>query len=148
MAELKTQKNNASVKDFINAVENEEKRKDSKELIKIFKEITKKKPVMWGTSIIGFNQYHYKSQRSKQEGDWPMTGFSPRKQNISVYIMPGFKNKENLLKKLGKHKTSVSCLYIKRLSDININILKKIIETGYKEMKDKTKDGNTNSCGC
>ena len=148
MAELKTQKNKASVKDFINTIESEEKRKDSKELVKIFKAITKKNPVMWGTSIIGFDQYHYKPQRSKQEGDWPMTGFSPRKQNLSIYIMPGFKNKIALLKKLGKHKTSVSCLYIKRLSDINIDILKKVIETGYKEMKERTKNGDTNSCGC
>ena len=79
MAELKTQKNNASVKDFINAVEDEQKRKDAHELVKIFSEVTKEKATMWGTSIIGFGQYHYKSERSRQEGDWPLTGFSPRK---------------------------------------------------------------------
>lgn len=148
MTELKTQKNKASVAAFINAVENEEQKKDAKELLKIFKAITKKKPVLWGTSIIGFDQYHYKSKRSKQEGDWPMTGFSPRKQNISIYIMPGFLKQEKFLKKLGKHKTSVSCLYIKRLSDVNTNILKQIIEKGYKEMKERTKNGDSGSCGC
>jgi len=90
---------------------------------------------MWGQSIIGFGKYHYKSTRSKQKGTWPLTGFSPRKQNISIYIMSGFKNKTDLLKKLGKHKTSVGCLYIKQLSDINESVLKKIIRKSVADMK-------------
>ncbi|MFO0781084.1 MAG: DUF1801 domain-containing protein [Candidatus Gracilibacteria bacterium] len=136
MAELKTKKTKESPVKFVAAVENEEKRKDSQELLKIFSEVTGEKPAMWGTSIIGFGQYHYKSERSSQEGDWPLTGFSPRKQNITVYIMGGFKSCGDLLKKLGKHKISGgSCLYINRLRDIDIPTLKKIIRNGYDEMK-------------
>jgi len=136
MAELKTKKNNASVSKFLTAVENDQKRKDSKELLKIFKEATKMKPKMWGTSIVGFGSYHYKSERSTQEGDWPVTGFSPRKANITVYIMPGFKKYGALLKKIGKHKISGgSCLYIKKLDDIHIPTLKKLIKTSVADMK-------------
>lgn len=138
MAELKTQKNKASVTDFIAAVDDEVKRKDSLQLLKIFKEVTKEKPTMWGTSIIGFGTYHYKSERSKQEGDWMLTGFSPRKQNISLYIMPGVSKYKNLLEKLGKHKISGgSCLYINKLSDIDLAVLKELIEQAFKDMKKK-----------
>ncbi len=140
MAELKTQKNKASVTDFIASVDDEIKRKDSQQLIKIFKEITKEKPAMWGTSIIGFGSYHYKSERSKQEGDWMMTGFSPRKQNISLYIMPGVGKYKNLLEKLGKHKLSGgSCVYIKRLSDIDEKVLKELIKASFTDMKKANK---------
>lgn len=136
MAELKTQKNKASVKDFIESVDNEQKRKDSYELLKIFKDATGMEPVMWGTSIIGYGSYHYKSERSTQEGDWPLTGFSPRKQQISVYIMPGFSDYEDLLKELGKFKISKgSCLYIKKLEDIDTKILAKLIKDSVKVMK-------------
>jgi hypothetical protein len=135
MAELKTLKNNASVEDFINSVEDEQKRNDCHELLKLFEEVTKEKATMWGTSIIGFGQYHYKSERSKQEGDWPLTGFSPRKQNLTIYIMPGFKNYQKELEVIGKYKNSVSCLYIKKLADINSDILKKIIASSVDEMK-------------
>ncbi|MFA6024777.1 MAG: DUF1801 domain-containing protein [Candidatus Gracilibacteria bacterium] len=130
MAELKTQKTTASVSAFLNTIEDEEKRKDCQELVKIFEEVTKEKPAMWGSSIVGFGSYHYKSERSKQEGDWPLTGFSPRKQNLTLYIMSGFKGREKLLEKIGKHKISGgSCLYIKRLSDINLAVLKELIAT-------------------
>lgn len=140
MAELKTKKNNASVSAFINSIEDEQKREDSRELVKIFTEVTKEKPTMWGTSIIGFGSYHYKSERSTQEGDWPLTGFSPRKQNLSIYIMPGFKEYLELLKKIGKHKISGgSCLYIKRLSDIDVSILKQLIKKSVAEMKKRHK---------
>jgi hypothetical protein len=139
MAELKTKKNNASVSTFINSVPNEQRKKDAKELLALFKEITKEKPKIWGASIIGFGQYHYKSERSKQEGDWPLTGFSPRKNSLSIYIMPGFKNYQDLLKKLGKHKTSVGCLYINKLEDIKIPVLKQIIKKNYEDMKKKYK---------
>jgi len=136
MAELKTKKNNASVSKFIAAVDHEQKKKDSKELLKIFKDATGMKPKMLGTSIVGFGSYHYKSERSSQEGDWPLTGFSPRKANISIYIMPGFKKYGALLKKIGKHKISGgSCLYIKTLDDIHIPTLKKLIKTSVADMK-------------
>lgn len=136
MAELKTKKNKASVTEFIAKVTDEQKRKDSEELSKIFESVTKEKPTMWGTSIIGFGSYHYKSERSKQEGDWPLTGFSPRKQNISIYIMSGVQKYPDLLEKLGKHKTSKgSCLYIKLLSDIDIPTLKKLIKKSVSDMK-------------
>lgn len=142
MAELKTQKNKASVKKFIASVENEQKRKDSEELVKIFEEVTKMKATMWGTSIIGFGSYHYKSERSRQEGDWPLTGFSPRKQNLTIYIMPGFKEYADLLTKIGKHKHSVSCLYINKLADIDIKVLKKLIKQSVAEMKKRYETTN------
>jgi len=138
MAELKTQKTNASVTDFLDTIEDEQKRQDSYELLKIFTEVTKEKPVMWGSSIVGFGLYHYKSERSKQEGDWPISGFSPRKQNLTIYIMYGFSKSQELLKKIGKHKISGgSCLYIKRLSDINIDVLKELIKISVIHMKEK-----------
>lgn len=138
MAELKTQKNKASVTAFLDNIEDEKKRKDSHELLKIFTEVTKEKPTMWGTSIIGFGSYHYKSERSKQEGDWPLTGFSPRKQNITIYIMAGFGDYQNLIKKIGKHKISGgSCLYIKHLSDIDTSVLKQLIKASVEHMKEK-----------
>ena len=135
MTELKTKKNRASVSKFIRGVEDEQKRKDSKELVKIFTGVTKEKPAMWGTSIIGFGEYHYK-YKSGQEGDWMLTGFSPRKQQISLYMMAGFKNQKPLMKKLGKYRVSSgSCLYIKKLSDINVSVLKKIIRSSVAEVK-------------
>ncbi len=135
MAKLKTQKNKTSVLEFLKKNPDPVQRQDALTLLKIMKEVTGEKPMMWGQSIVGFGEYHYKSERSTQEGDWPLTAFSPRKQNLTVYIMPGFKDSEALLKKLGKHTHSVSCLYIKRLSDVHLPTLKKIIERGYKTMK-------------
>ncbi len=135
MAELKTLKNDASVEDFINSIPDNTKRADCKELLKVFAEITGEKPAMWGTAIVGYGMYHYKSERSSQEGDWPLTGFSPRKQSLTLYMMPGFNNLTQELEKLGKHKTSVSCLYIKKLADIDIKVLKKIIKKSFAEAK-------------
>lgn len=135
MAELKTKANKASVKDFLNKVESVEKRKDTFTLLSLFEKITGEKPVMWGSSIVGFGKYHYKSERSKQEGDWPITGFSPRKQNLTLYIMSGFKKNQDLLKKLGKHKTSVGCLYLNKLSDVDLGVLEKIIKDSVKQMR-------------
>lgn len=139
MAELKTKPTKISVTQFINAIEDDTKRDDAKKLLKLFREVSGEKPVLWGTSIIGFGKYHYKSERSRQEGDWPLTGFSPRKQNMTIYIMPGFKNYANLLKKLGPHKISVGCLYIKRLSDVDLRILAKLIEQSILDMRKKYK---------
>lgn len=135
MAELKTQKNNKSVSKFIQSIEHDTRREDAKVLHKLFEKITKQKAVMWGESIIGFDQYHYKSERSTQEGDWPMTGFSPRKNYMSIYIMTGVKQYPELLEKLGKHKHGSSCLNVNKLADIDLKILEKMIAADYKEMK-------------
>ena len=130
MVELKTKENSASVVKFINSVDDENKKKDSKKLLDIFKKITKNNPKMWGASIIGFGKIHFK-YKSGREGDWMATGFSPRKQSISLYILAGFKGKDNLLKKLGKHKTGRGCLYINKLEDVDMSILKKLIKDSY-----------------
>ncbi len=127
MAELKTKKNNASVKEFIDSIENEQKRKDYREISKMMQKASGKNPKMWGDSIVGFGEYHYKYE-SGREGDWMRIGFSPRKQNITLYIMNGFEKYDQLMKKLGKHKTGKSCLYIKRLEDVDREILNKLIE--------------------
>ena len=135
MAELKTQKNNASAVDFINTLEDEQKRADSLQLLTLFEDVTGQKPVMWGTSIIGFGEYHYKSERSSQEGDWPLTGFSPRKVALTLYLTTGFAMREPLLAKLGKHKTGKGCLYIKKLADVDQTVLKELIAGSYADMK-------------
>lgn len=135
MAELKTQANKASVSAFLNAIPDEQKRKDSKQLAKLFQEVTGEKPVMWGPSIVGYGKYHYKSERSKQEGDWLLTGFSPRVQNLTVYIIPGFDKYNTLMKKLGKYKTSKSCLYFKKLSDVDQEVLKELVRASVEYMK-------------
>ncbi|MFN7160071.1 MAG: DUF1801 domain-containing protein [Candidatus Gracilibacteria bacterium] len=137
MSELKTIKNDMNVEDFINKIEDPRKREDSHTLLKIFEDVTGEKATMWGDSIIGFGQYHYKSEKSAQEGDWPMTGFSPRKANLTIYIMPGFEKYDDLLEKLGRFKKSKACLYINRLGQIDIEILKEIIVDSVKEMKKK-----------
>lgn len=134
MAELKTQATTQDPKDFLNTIEPADKRTDGFALLDLFQEVTGEKPVMWGTSIVGFGKYHYKSERSTQEGDWPLVGFSPRKQNLTLYIMQG--NKDNkALEKLGNHKTSVGCLYLKRLSDVDQDVLKILIKSAYDYMK-------------
>lgn len=139
MAELKTKPTKASALAFIRSMPDERKRKDSLKLLEIFKQATGEKPTMWGESIVGFGSYHYKSERSSQEGDWPLTGFSPRKQNLTVYIMLGLGESKNLLKQLGKHKTSVGCLYIKRLDDVDAAVLARIIKKSFEAMKKKYK---------
>jgi hypothetical protein len=134
---IKTTATKTSVTEFINSVEDEQKRKDSKQIAKLMKEVTGEKPVMWGTSMIGYGSFHYKSERSRQEGDWPITGFSPRKQNLTVYIMPGFDRYDALMKKLGKYKTGKSCLYIKKLDDVDQDVLKELVSESVKFMKKK-----------
>lgn len=135
MSELKTQKNDASVQAFIDSLQDDRKKQDSQALVDIFTQASGEIPVMWGDSIIGFGQYHYRSERSRQEGDWMLTGFSPRKQNLTLYIMPGFVAYDQLLSQLGKYTTSVSCLYIKRLSDVDLTILKQLISAAFHDMK-------------
>lgn len=135
MAELKTKQTRESVSSFISSVQDEERRNDAKKLLKIFKEATGLSAKMWGTSIVGFGSYHYKSERSKQEGDWPLTGFSPRKQNLTIYVMSGTSKHRSLLQKIGPHKSSVGCLYLKRLSDAHLPTLKALIKESVKEMR-------------
>jgi hypothetical protein len=135
MSTIKTLVNDASVTEFINTVQEATKREDSFALLALFSEVTGETPKMWGSSIIGFGQYHYKSERSKQEGDWPLTGFSPRKQNLTLYIMMGFDGYGDLLAKLGKHKTSKGCLYINKLTDVDIAVLKKLVTQSFEAMK-------------
>lgn len=134
MAELKTKKTTASVEEFILTVEDENRRDDCFEVLKLMKSITKAEPAMWGSSIIGFGTYHY-IYASGQEGDWPTVGFSPRKQNLTLYIMPGFEKRQELIKKLGKCKTSKGCLYIKRLDDIHLPTLKQLIKVSLQDLK-------------
>ncbi len=136
MAELKTQKTKESVAKFLKTIAPIEKQKDSFALLKMFKEITGEKAVMWGESIVGFGMYHYKSERSTQEGDWPLVAFSPRKQNLTLYIMHGNQNSESLITKLGKHKTSTGgCLYINKLADVDQKILANLIKKSFQHMK-------------
>ncbi|HSL90286.1 MAG TPA: DUF1801 domain-containing protein [Ignavibacteriaceae bacterium] len=134
MAENKTKQTIASVEKFISSVRDNNIRKDCLTLVKLMKDVTKEEPKMWGKSIVGFGNYHYK-YASGREGDFFLTGFSPRKQNLTIYILSGFKNYEALMKKLGKHKTSVSCLYIKSLDDIDIKVLKKLVAESVRYMK-------------
>jgi len=124
--ELKTQVNDASVEDFLNSVTDEQKRQDCFEILRLMGQVTKEEPKMWGSSIVGFGSYHYKGA-SGREGDWLLTGFSPRKENLTLYIMGGFDLHQDLLKKLGKHKTSGGCLYIKKLEDVDKEVLKELV---------------------
>lgn len=135
MAELKTKATDQNPLDFLKTIEPEQKRADSLTLLKLFTQITGEKPVMWGSSIVGFGKYHYKSERSSQEGDWPLVGFSPRKQNLTLYIMHGNTDSTDLLAKLGKHKQSVGCLYINKLADIDQKPLAELIKKSFKFMK-------------
>lgn len=135
MAELKTKQTNASVTAFLKKVSDKEKRADSFALLKLFEVVTSEKAKMWGSSIIGFGVYHYKSERSSQEGDWPRIAFSPRKQNLTLYLMLGMDEASGLLKKLGKHKRSVGCLYINKLADVDMIVLKQVIKKSFLAMK-------------
>lgn len=136
MAELKTKENNASVKKFLNSIEDETKRKDCFDIVEIMEKESKEEAKMWGTSIIGFGNYHYK-YASGHEGDMCIVGFSPRKQNISLYLCGPLAEQKDLLEKLGKHKTGKSCLYIKKLGDIDSEILRKIIKESIVTMKSR-----------
>ncbi|GCC50786.1 DUF1801 domain-containing protein [Chryseotalea sanaruensis] len=134
--ELKTKKTDANVRKFIDTVEDEQKRDDAYTVLKLMQKITKEEPKMWGSAIVGFGTYSYK-YASGQQGDWPLVGFSPRKQNLTLYIMPGFEKYDDLMEKLGKYKTGKSCLYIKSLQDIDMKILQSIITQSVDYMKEK-----------
>ncbi len=126
MAQPKTRRNKADVFAFLAGVENSTRREDCRVVVRIMEEITGEPPTMWGGSIIGFGSYRYK-YASGREGDWFLTGVSPRKQNLTVYIMPGFSEYDDLMANLGKHKTGKSCLYINKLDDVHLPTLKKLI---------------------
>jgi hypothetical protein len=138
MVELKTKQNDANVRDFINSfADTEQKKEDSFEILKLMQDFTGFEAKMWGGSIIGFGQYHYKSERSRQEGDWPLLGFSPRKAAISFYVYSGCAGQEDLLKELGKFKMGKACIYVKKLSDINQETLKKLMKSTIEYLQSK-----------
>ena len=132
MAELKTRLTRASVEKFLEGIKDEKKRQDCYQLLKIMKKATKAEPKMWGTSIIGFGDYHY-VYASGREGDWFITGFSPRVQNLTLYTMGGFDR--DVLKRLGKYKTGKGCLYINKLEDVDTKVLDELITKSVKKSK-------------
>jgi hypothetical protein len=136
MSEIKTKPGDLDVDKFLLGVEPEKKRADSMELKKLFDSVVKEKVSLWSNNMIGYGSFHYKSDRSKQEGDWPLTAFSPRKQYLAIYIMSGVANYKDLLSKLGKYKNSSgSCIYVNKLEDINLDVLKEIITLSVSDMK-------------
>lgn len=130
----KTTPTGASVKAFIDAVPDPARRRDCRTVMKLMKAATGASPKMWGPSIVGYGTYHYK-YASGREGDWPLTGFSPRKQDLTLYIMSGFAGQAALMKKLGRHKTGSSCLYIKRLADIDLEVLERVVRASVDDVR-------------
>ena len=138
MVELKTKPTDASVEEFLEAVDHPTRKADGLALLEIMKEVTQEKPVMWGTSIIGFGTYHYK-YASGREADWLKVGFSPRKRSLTVYLAPGLDDIEDLRVKLGKHRVGKGCLYINKLSDVDTDVLKLIIKKSIKVLEQRYK---------
>lgn len=134
MAEAKTKPTKASVTQFINKIPDAARREDCFAIAKMMEDITGSKPVMWGPSIVGFGTFSYK-YASGHKGDWPVAAFSPRKQDLTLYLTIGFEKYEELLGQLGKHRKSKACLYIKRLSDVHVPTLKKLIKLSVKDLK-------------
>jgi hypothetical protein len=134
MAENKTRPTDHDVVDFLNSVDHKTRRQDGFTLLEIMKDVTGEEPVMWGSSIIGFGSYHYQYE-SGREGDMPLVGFSPRKQSMTLYIMPGFDDYEDMLDDLGKHRTGKSCLYVNKLADVDEKVLRRLIKRSYEHMK-------------
>jgi len=135
-ADLKTKPTKVSVTTFINSVENEPRKRDAKTLLALMKKITGEKPTMWGPTIVGFGNYHYKYE-SGREGDMLTVGFSPRKANMVMYVMGSIPEDDPLRKKLGKYKTGKSCLYVNKLEDVDVKVLEKIIKKSYDETNRK-----------
>lgn len=134
MAELKTQRNRASVEGFLSAIKDPGVQDDSRKLVEIMQKATGAKPEMWGTRIVGFGTYHYKYETGR-EGDWMLIGFAPRKTDLTLYIVAGFSAYEELMAKLGKHSRGKSCLYIKRLSDVHMPTLRRLIQSSVNHLK-------------
>lgn len=137
MAEIKTKRTKESVAAFLKTIEPEQKQKDALVILKMFKDITGEKPAMWGTSIVGFGTYHYVSEQSVQQGEWFYTGFSPRAQGFSLYILQGLGEASPILKKLGKFTRGGGCLRIKRLSDVDVKVLAALIKSSFQHGKKK-----------
>jgi len=138
MADNKTTANDQSVEGFLNTVEDERKRKDSFKILELMKDVTGLEPKMWGSSIVGFGSYHYKYE-SGREGDTMLIGFSPRKANLTLYVLGGSGQQDDLLPQLGKYTTGKGCLYIKRLSDVDLPTLKSLIEASFQYAQEKAK---------
>jgi hypothetical protein len=134
-AVVMTTENEASVKDFINSVGDEQKIRDANEVLDMMKKATKLEPKMWGASLIGFGSRLFTSPTSGRQVDWFLIGFSPRKANFSLYVLNGFDKQEELLGKLGKHTTGMGCLYIKKLADIDKKVLKQIVDASFRKIK-------------
>ena len=141
MPEDKTKPTRVSPATFVGKIGNAQTRKDCRELVALMRDVTGHPPKMWGASIVGFDQYHYK-YASGREGDWFLTGFSPRKSSLTLYIMSGFSSYDDLLGKLGKHKTGKSCLYINRLEDVDLDVLRRLVETSVAHVKRREKAEN------
>jgi len=139
MSEIKTRPTDASVEAFIDAVDHPRRREDARTLLELMQRVTGEQPVMWGPSIVGYGSYHYR-YTSGQEADWPVVGFSPRKQNLSIYIMTGFEASVELLSRLGKHKTGKSCLYVNKLADVDLDVLEDLVRASVAEMKRRYPD--------
>jgi len=133
-AQLKTQKTTAVVEDFLNCIKEEQKKADAFTLLALMKKITRQEPKMWGSAIVGFGEYTYKYS-SGREGDWFLMGFSPRKQNLTIYIMTGYERHPDIIARLGKYKTGKSCLYINKLSDVNEKVLSELLTVAQKDLK-------------
>lgn len=133
MAELKTKLSDASVEVFLDGIADEAKRRDSYAILAMMQEVTGVEGKMWGDSIVGFGSYHYK-YASGREADWPLVGFSPRKQNLTLYIMSGFEQYDELLQRLGKHSTGKACLYVKRLADVDPAVLRELVKLSVEHM--------------
>ena len=142
MAELKTKQTEASVKDFLDRIPDKQRRDDCFAIAKMMQEVTGHEPKMWGPSIVGFGTFHYK-YASGREGDWLVTGFSPRKNDLTLYIMMGFEKHRELMQQLGKHTTGKSCLYIKRLDDVHVPTLKKLLKASLKQLREYQKSKAT-----
>jgi Domain of unknown function (DU1801) len=142
MAELKTKRNDASVDGFLKKIPDADRRQDCMTVLQIMRKATRAEPKMWGTSIVGFGSYRYK-YASGREGEWPLVGFAPRKGDLTLYLMPGIDRYGHLLSKLGKHRTGKTCLYCKRLSDLDLTVLQEIVTASVEDMKKrKTADGH------
>ena len=138
MAEIKTKVHNGDVVEFIHSFADTEKKiEDALQLLDFMKKVTGFEAKMWGPSIIGFGKYHYKSDRSKQEGDWPLVGFSPRKAAISLYVYSGCEGQDELLQQLGKYKMGKGCIYVKKLSDINLEALERLVLSSISFLQEK-----------
>lgn len=140
MAKIKTTPNKQSVENFLNSVEHDKRREDSFIVLELMQEVTGMEPIMWGDSIVGFGSYHYKYVTGR-EGDMPLVGFSPRKQSLTLYIMSGFDQYDTLMGRLGKYTTGKSCLYIKKIEDIDLAVLRALVKATVKHMVESNKQG-------